>query len=476
MPRRGGDDGAVGGGILQYFAGRGQSAELDCLRSVPGAGLQLRLFVQRGQPCSPAAWDVRPMGPMLGAGPTIHHARGAISRRDEDVALVAAAARGEAEEVAKLLPRASSPNVHSSGVVVSGAFQGHATTPLHAAAAVGAVDVVKLLLAGGADPSARQSGLRILRPLHEATTPAVAAELLASGASPLAIDPREPDIAWYHRRHGRPEVAEIVAAAAAALRVAVADPSPRGAPDSVGAAPKAYYPCMSSAEIAAALHLWSYSGRKVRAALAGAEAVAAEARRRSAGRQAACTGGGAIGSRESPSPTPMSRAATPSPEEEELECAICLAEICDEDACLLLPCGELGGGRSTAGGAGPADAGGRLPRARTPRTGEAAEAALAAARPHAFHSACLQDWWRKSCRCPTCRRDLRQWLKATGATPPAGAPDGASSAATRRRKQLLLPGGSARGAAVAAADAAGGGSSSARRRFNVMGRGLRFKF
>ena len=113
------------------------------------------------------------------------------------------------DAVAAALPDASSVDAH----VRPHRTSTQATTALHAAATAGAAAAVGLLLSAGADPGATHGDLRALRPLHLAATPATAATLLAGGARPLPEDPREPDLLWYHRQHGRAEVAALIARA-----------------------------------------------------------------------------------------------------------------------------------------------------------------------------------------------------------------------------------------------------------------------
>jgi hypothetical protein len=43
---------------------------------------------------------------------------------------------------------------------------------------------------------------------------------------------------------------------------------------------------------------------------------------------------------------------------------------------------------------------------------EPAAAGGGASRSHCFHTMCLADWLRRSCRCPLCKTDLRPFLRA----------------------------------------------------------------
>jgi len=340
----------------------------------------------------PAPWDPLPNGFSYGAGPTIVHAQGPVSQREDDVALVAAAARGEADEVRKLLPRASSPNVRTRGccggsssstasVYSTGTRSGHATTALHAASAQGALEVVLILLAGGADPKQRQNGLRLLTPLHEAANVPVAEALLAAGAAPGASDPREPDPVWYHRHHGRVDVASLIAIAArTALRSAGRRPSSatRAVSADVQGAPRKAMPSMSAAEVAAARKAWRTTG---------------EALRRVGAQRASAAEGG----KGNATVTGAQLSAS-----EDMECAICMVAINSTDECMMLPCNGFDVVAAVLSSS---------------RFGKALGADVTSKsnveRPHAFHADCLERWWTKSCQCPTCRRDVRQWLKAT---------------------------------------------------------------
>jgi len=88
--------------------------------------------------------------------------------------------------------------------------KGRPVTALHAASATGTSEVVQLLIAHGANPSARMEWLRALTPLHVASTPEIASRLLNAGAQPVALDPREPDPVWYHQQNKRHDVASTI--------------------------------------------------------------------------------------------------------------------------------------------------------------------------------------------------------------------------------------------------------------------------
>eukprot|EP00927_Polykrikos_kofoidii_P073764 TRINITY_DN69792_c0_g1_i1.p1 TRINITY_DN69792_c0_g1~~TRINITY_DN69792_c0_g1_i1.p1 ORF type:complete len:448 (+),score=48.61 TRINITY_DN69792_c0_g1_i1:63-1406(+) len=370
----------------------------------------------------PAAWDPLPQGFSLGSGPTIVHALGPVSKLHDDVALIDAAARGDSAEIALLLPRVSSPNVRTR----STAGQSHPTTALHVAASHGHLEAVLVLLAGGADPRNTQSGLRRLTPLHEASTVAVAEALVAAKASPIAADPREPDPSWYHKQHGRQDVAAAVSEIAATFRSTQSPSSAastqlrRRRPSSANSAARdsnsrKAYPCMTGSEVAAARRLWSTTGGMLRLACRGSciEAANNDVEQLRAGATQKCrstgkrvTNAGARASASQP-PTTVSvemdgllvgGVSGSAAAAMHLECAICMGSLGQNDECIALPCN----GFDTAG-----------LRSGTPPSCPAMGRA-STMDPHAFHSSCLEHWWGQSCQCPTCRRDVRQWLRSCG--------------------------------------------------------------
>lgn len=335
----------------------------------------------------PAAWDPLPRGFDHGSGPTIRHAQGPISDYVHDEALVAAASRGHIERVVALLPRASSPNVRARSAAGRACSHGPgATTPLHAAAAHGSPDVVRILLTSRANPNSRHSGLRCLTALHEASTVAVAEVLLAAGASANATDPREPDPAWYHRQRGRRDVANCVTAfARAALQVTGSDGvisagvSSRLTPTGRSlSSPRKIWPSLSAGQVALARRAWSRSGA---ALLSDPDFCAVEP----------------ISSFLSSSPSSQ----TSGGDFGSLECAICLSQFRHDDECLLLPCSNSTSSLSSTWPTAQVAAGERVCCS------------------HVFHTACLERWWSKSCQCPTCRRDVRQWLSSLPPAVPA---------------------------------------------------------
>lgn len=104
-----------------------------------------------------AAWNRR-AGIELGAGPTIMSTV-ATSADEFDLAFVQAAARGETDSVAALIPRVSSIDVlvrPLQGLRT----KGRPANALHSAAAVGSEEVVSLLIQNGAEVSKRMHWLR----------------------------------------------------------------------------------------------------------------------------------------------------------------------------------------------------------------------------------------------------------------------------------------------------------------------------
>lgn len=242
-------------------------------------------------------------------------------------------------------------------------------TSLHASSAAGDLESVRALLAKGCDPQKKQRGGRMLTPLHVAATPAVAEALLAAGARPSSQDPREPEPAWYQRQQGRHDVAQIIAKAARAYRAAASVPEPpRGffqpGARSAPSAPRQIFPSMSAAETAAVGRSWGVSGAEVRQKIRAAAAASVQN----------CQGKRKVSKEDL--------------QNLDFECAICMMEMESSDRCIILPCHE-----------------------HSPSSSTSSCGSSLCARPHAFHEGCLQQWWTKSCRCPTCRCDVRQWLE-----------------------------------------------------------------
>jgi len=202
-----------------------------------------------------AAWNRRAGMHELGAGPTIMSTV-ATSADEFDLAFVQAAARGETDSVAALIPRVSSIDVlvrPLQGLRT----KGRPASALHSAAAVGSEEVVSLLIQNGAEVSKRMHWLRALTPLHVAATPAVAHLLLSAGAQPIALDPREPDPTWYHRVQGREQVAKAIDEwRRAHLNPTPSPPSPRAAAF-VSVGPMKTIPALSAAEVKAVASVWS---------------------------------------------------------------------------------------------------------------------------------------------------------------------------------------------------------------------------
>jgi len=361
--------------------------------------LMARIFSHSGRPLRPAPWD--PQSPSqfaLGAGPTIAHTI-EISTRPDDIAFVTAASEGNAGRVAAVLPAASSPDVH---VKLPRAFIGstRATTALHAASSRGFADVVGVLLEARADPNLCHGQLRALTPLHEASTVEVAQLLLQAGASPITLDPREPDQAWYHEQRKRPNIANLIkhyrgelqnemriqrdrlhpiatssSNSSPAARSSSARPAQRG----VLALP------FSATELAAAKAAWGADGASItwtdesrmpieeeQTDHGGSRTLAGEPRTTIKGQQQGCNSGSC-------------------------ECAICIEEMRPGEAVLILPCGTAR-------------------KARRNPDADSGNDTTSESRPHAFHSDCLERWWTtKAGACPTCRAPLRPLLSRTQA-------------------------------------------------------------
>ena len=319
-----------------------------------------------------------------GSGPTIRDAV-SVSNRKADVEFVAAATRGDCAEVLRLLPQATDVDVRTR-------FKGSTRSALHMAAANGSLDVVGALLDAGADPSSRMEWLRALTPLHVATTVPVAQRLLASGAHPVALDPREPDPAWYQRQQGRHDVADVISSARIQSRLvsnALAHaPSAAPAPVSSSNPPqrskRAVIPSLTAADIALVRECWGCAAHDATHHQSGLPALALAPAEMEA---EACA----------PEATPFRlpkaglarRSIVAAPESDEhassSECAVCMGE--------LLPA------TCTGGTADPNPPLILLPCSKSSVT------------PHIFHSECLERWFLRKATCPTCRTDVRPLLK-----------------------------------------------------------------
>ena len=308
----------------------------------------------------------------LGAGPTIHSTV-SVSSSADDFDFVQAAARGDLEATYALLPSVSSVDVRIRPVTGHG-LRGRPASALHAAAAAGAVDVGNMLLRNGADPSARLEWLRALTPLHVASTVQMARCLLLAGAKPIAVDPREPDPVWYQRRQGRHDVADVIAAARAAMRSAaeaaaaanllVSRPSSSHGSRAASATAKRVVPSLTAADLTLVKATWGTTAAEA------ASAVSNEF-------------GGSTEDLQS------------------FECAVCMgpitlsptrgeddgSELVNESASLVrLPCGKHG------------------------------------ETPHLYHAECLDRWLLRKADCPVCRRDVRPMLRNAIPTYPSTLP------------------------------------------------------
>merc|ERR1719468_586317 len=97
-----------------------------------------------------------------------------------------------------------------------------------------------------------------------------------------------------------------------------------------------------------------------------------------------------------------------------------MTEFLEEEACILLPCGLRDCGIETHDRNGDATEQGdeRLHPAMRRVPSAPAGSLPTKGRLHAFHDACLERWWAKSCRCPTCRYDVRRSLPPAQLAPP----------------------------------------------------------
>merc|ERR1712187_788660 len=89
---------------------------------------------------------------------------------------------------------------------------------------------------------------------------------------------------------------------------------------------------------------------------------------------------------------------------EGIECAICMSLLRGSDDCISLPCNLAPGALRRQDQSDLRHAESSPSGVKTP------DSPSKVGRPHVFHSSCLERWWAKSCQCPTCRRDVRQWL------------------------------------------------------------------
>ena len=281
-----------------------------------------------------------------------------VSKAAQDVALVQACQRGdlEAARLALVVP----------GVTIDAMVRvnGRPTSAMHLAAESGAVAVVALLLEAGANPCSSPVGLRALRPLHAARNVQVARLLLDANASPLSVDPREPDPAWYHRQHGRMRLAREIESASEKGRLN--DPHTLAAHNSTAAAATTHatrgeqprvVPAVSGDELRAALGAWGMTWEVLEA--------------------------------EGTAPREADACAA--------ECAVCMGSLAAPPASgAPVPVGG-----NCALGDGGGGGGGTLVRLPCGETG---------ASPHLFHAACLAQWLHKKASCPVCRTDVRTLL------------------------------------------------------------------
>lgn len=319
---------------------------------------------------------------------------------DVDLAFVEAARAGHLPTLVDLLHRATSVNT-----VVRIQPEGWPAAALHIAAASGNHEIVRTLLAAGADVSIRMPMLRALTPLHVAKDAATCRILLDAGAPPIALDPRQPDPSTFLRSRGHSEAADaIVRWRAERLPLtfrrqllgdrtlpplpsaAVADGSDEdgSAPPAVRppASPKRLVvPAMSFAQVRAAREHWSLD-------TLGAAYTATLDALRDEDECVVCMS--SLSGRAgpfSPPPKKMHARVTPPPVADGGDaCVECQTEE-EEEApprpkLMLLPCGHQG------------------------------------AKPHCLHAHCAERWLLRKASCPVCRRDVRPLLPRPPAPPP----------------------------------------------------------
>jgi len=201
----------------------------------------------------------------------------------------------------------------------------------------------------------------------------------------------------------------MVAAAARYQKQQLAAETQSSSPAAAATAPSRVYPCLTGSEISAAIQSWSTDGAAVRRLLhrvADRGLVERNLLEHAMGERGRICGVRSADRRNARSASPMC-GSSPSSLEEDLECAICMIEITEGDDCLLLPCSGSHAVDSSS-----------TPQCGSPVGGSPVESSPimsarspGVVRPHVFHTECISRWWTKSCRCPTCRRDVRHWLK-----------------------------------------------------------------
>lgn len=288
-----------------------------------------------------------------------------------------AAACGDVAAVAETLSGATTLDVHVRLPCARSSTR--ATTALHAASSAGAVEVVRLLLHERADVMGRHGHFRGLTPLHDAANVEVAAALLDAGASPIPLDPREPDPIWYHEQRNRVRTAALIRERRGEVerqqreaRVRLHPPTVQETFASQSPRRPLCSPPLSSSELALVRSECLVDGDVVLSML--------------------------LHSQTETEPGVVHR--------EDVECSICMNDLRSSDNVLLLPCGNN--------------------RIMTADRGMSDEFH---GRPHAFHSDCLERWLlTKSGACPICRTSLR------GPLHPAGRRTSAVSASPSRKR------------------------------------------
>ncbi|KAI8463136.1 MAG: ankyrin repeat-containing domain protein [Monoraphidium minutum] len=159
---------------LTAAAAAGDAAAVERLLAQPGADPNAASDPQSASLLLAAsrAGRVRCVAALLGAGADVHRVGPLESAKDSGYALHAAAAKGDVEVIRLLL---------AAGARVSVRTNSTATTPLWLAAAGGHAEAVRVLLEAGADPAARdrEEGMTTLHAAARAGSAPAATALLA---------------------------------------------------------------------------------------------------------------------------------------------------------------------------------------------------------------------------------------------------------------------------------------------------------
>jgi hypothetical protein len=324
-----------------------------------------------------------------------------ISSRPADLELVRVAQAGELDAVrAALAGGVTDVNVRVR-CVQGKRLKGRPVSALHAAAASGAADVVEVLLEHGASPRACNELMRPLTPLHLAATAHVAQLLLVAGAQPICLDPREPELVWYHMQHGRTDVADVIAqwkraqtarenGRHTAMRPATHDGG-HGQP-APSAARRTAVPAASAAELRDALERWRLPALQARSLITGdgdadpschcrASTAPQVGRARALSKRTRARAGSATSIpalfRDAAGDATVGGDTDGDASLGASVCSICLIAMEPTDELMALPC-----------------------------------APAHAAHSHVWHAACLCRWLQHKRSCPVCRHDVLSLLRA----------------------------------------------------------------